>query len=399
MLMRVKRFRRDERGIAFVYVGLGLIACLSATTLAIDVGMFMTARTQAQNAADAGAHAGAVALAFNSYTDRSSTGPAVTSAVDAALKNEVIGAPVSVGPADVEFLSDPIGEPDRVKVTVYRSSNRTPPNPVPTMMGSLFGLSSINIVATATAEAAPANAETCVLPFTVPDKWIEHADGTCKADGSWSTTSEFDIAESKGNKQNTGKACATPDVYVPPGSDSATGYSAVADKGLEIVLKNNNQSKVAPSMYNPWDLPGSTGGDDYRDNIAGCNTHVVQIGDMMTPENGNMVGPTKQGTDILVAKDPGAHWDTGCNCVKGSAFPTSPRIAIIPLYNPLVYAEGQQTGKSGPQLQVANYLGFFIEGVNGAGDVTGRITPVGGLIKGNGGPATGAFPHAIRLVQ
>ena len=50
---------------------------LAATTLAIDVGMFMTARSQAQNAADAGALAGAVALAFNDYNDRTTTGPAV----------------------------------------------------------------------------------------------------------------------------------------------------------------------------------------------------------------------------------------------------------------------------------------------------------------------------------
>jgi hypothetical protein len=41
---------------------------LSASMLAIDVGMFMNARAQAQNAADAGAHAGATALAFNSFT-------------------------------------------------------------------------------------------------------------------------------------------------------------------------------------------------------------------------------------------------------------------------------------------------------------------------------------------
>ena len=87
---------------------------------------------------------------------------------------------------------------------------------------------------------------------------------------------------------------------------------------------------MAPSWYNPWDLPGSVGGNDYRNNIASCNTHIVQIGDMMTPENGNMVGPTKQGTADLVAKDPGAYWDATCNCVKGSAFAVSPPIASSP---------------------------------------------------------------------
>jgi hypothetical protein len=119
----------------------------------------------------------------------------------------------------------------------------------------------------------------------------------------------------------------------------------------------------------------------------------------MVPENGNMVGPTKQGTDDLVAQDPNAYWDTTCECVKGSAYGTSPRVRVVPLYNPDVYANGQQTGKSGPQLQVTNYLGFFVEGVNGAGDVTGRITPIGGLFKNGLPSATNAFPKVIRLVQ
>jgi hypothetical protein len=168
---------------------------------------------------------------------------------------------------------------------------------------------------------------------------------------------------------------------------------------LQLVLKNNNGTKVAPSMYNPWDLPGSIGGNDYRNNIASCNPNLVKMGDYMVPENGNMVGPTQQGTSSLIAKDPNAYWDTACNCVKGSAFPVSPRIRIVPLYNPVVYAQGRQTGKSGPQLQVVNYLGFFIEAMNGSGQVTGRITPILGKIFGNGSPAVGGFASVIMLVQ
>jgi hypothetical protein len=188
-------------------------------------------------------------------------------------------------------------------------------------------------------------------------------------------------------------------VYIPPGSSDATGFNPSTDKGTEIVLKNNNQGKVSPSLYNPWDLPGSTGGSDYRANIGGCNNHLVSIGDFMTSEPGNMVGPTSQGVGDLIALDPNAVWDTGCNCVKGSAYGTSPRIRVLPLYNPLVYAQGQQSGKSGPQLQVTNYLGMFVEGVSNGGDVTGRIMPIGGLINTGLPSPTGAFPRAIRLVQ
>jgi Flp pilus assembly protein TadG len=52
---RIHHLYSDEQGMAFVYVGLGFMGFLAATTLAIDVGMFMAARAQAQNAADAGA--------------------------------------------------------------------------------------------------------------------------------------------------------------------------------------------------------------------------------------------------------------------------------------------------------------------------------------------------------
>ena len=41
----------------------------------------------------------------------------------------------------------------------------------------------------------------------------------------------------------------------------------------------------------------STGGDDYRENIASCNGLPVEIGDRSTSENGNMIGPTAQGVD------------------------------------------------------------------------------------------------------
>ena len=50
-------------------------------------------------------------------------------------------------------------------------------------------------------------------------------------------------------------------------------------------------------------------------------------------------------------------------------------------------------------LKIANYIGFFLEGMQGS-EVIGRITPVAGLLAGEFGPApAGAFPMVIRLVQ
>src|SRR5207302_4454669 len=119
--MTLRGLHRDERGFSLIFVSAGLAGFLAATTLAIDVGMMMMARSQAQNAADAGALSGATALVFNSFTDRTPTGPAVQSAINTALANQVIGSDVSVKTADVTFPNDPAGNPTRVKVDVYRT--------------------------------------------------------------------------------------------------------------------------------------------------------------------------------------------------------------------------------------------------------------------------------------
>lgn len=393
---RLGRIRRDERGFSLVTVGFGFMGLFAASMLAIDVGMLMTARSQAQNAADSGALAGATALMFNSYTDHSANGPAKRGAINSAKANLVAGQAASVNPDDVTFpFNNVTGQFDQVQVSVYRTTARQ--NAVGTLIAQLFGLDTVDVSATATATAYPADAMTCVLPFTIPDKWTEKGCGKPTCD--WTPEEEFNMFETLNKKQNTGAALDTPDIYVPPGTKDATGYHPVNDRGLQIVLKANNDGKVSPSFYNAWDLPGSTGADDYRQNIAGCNPNLIKIGFDMTPEPGNMTGPTSQGTKDLVDSDPNAYWDTGCNCVKGSAYQTSPRIRAVPLYDPVKYADGQKTGKSQPELEVVNYLGFFVEEVNGGGEVIGRVTPIVGKISGATGPAIGAFAQSIMLVK
>ena len=127
---RIQRLRRDQSGMSFVFVGLSLMALLSASMLAVDVGMLMTARNQAQNSADSGALAGATALLYDDYANRTASGPAVTNAVAGALANQVMRQAVAVSPADVQFPNDPAGNPSRVRVTVYRDGQAGHSNPV-----------------------------------------------------------------------------------------------------------------------------------------------------------------------------------------------------------------------------------------------------------------------------
>jgi Flp pilus assembly protein TadG len=389
--MRLGRLRTDESGMSLVYLAIGFMTFMAASTLAIDVGMFMTARNQAQNAADAGALAGAVALVRDSWTDRTTTGPAVQGAMATAKKNVVIGTSPSVLTSDVSFPNDPAGQPTRVQVKVFRTTSRQ--TAVPTLIGPLFGVPTVDIAASAVAEAAPANAMTCVKPFMIPDKWQENSDNKGKATGTWNTSSEFNLTDSKGNM------LPNPDVYYPAGDPRYTGYSVGNDKGTSLTLRAGTGSDPNPSFYYSWKMPGDTGGNFYSDNISGCNTSLVHWGDPIIQEPGNMVGPTVQGVQALIDQDPNAQWDTSCKCVKNSAFGTnSPRVFPIPLYDPAFYSSGKLSGRSA-DFKVANFLGFFVDSLSG-NSVQGHITDIIGVIDTSAGPApAAAFPKAIRLVQ
>ena len=386
---RLRKLAKEEDGFSLVFVGLGFMAFLGVSMLAIDVGMLMTARNQAQNSADAGALAGATALVFDSWDDRTATGPAVSNALAAARNNQVMAGSVSVNPADVEFLNDPAGINDRVKVTVYRESSRG--NPMSTLIAQYFGISTVGVNATATAEASPANAATCVKPFTIPDKWQENT--TPPFDPASST---FDYYKPKGKLWST-DPLPTPDIYIPADQPGYTGYDMFRDKGTMLMIRAGTGNEVAPSMYFSWAMPGGTGASWYRDNIAGCNTDIVHWGDPITQEPGDMVGPTVKGAQDLYDQDPDAYWDPSTNSVHTTKHP-SPRVFPIPLYDPMYYESGKANGRTAT-LRVANWIGFFLDHIEG-NNIYGRITPIPGILDHSAGPAPqGIFPRVIRLVQ
>ncbi|HEX6464349.1 MAG TPA: pilus assembly protein TadG-related protein, partial [Vicinamibacterales bacterium] len=241
---RLRRLAREEEGFSLVFVATGLLAFLAVSMLAIDVGMLMTSRNQAQNSADASALAGATALVFDDWNDRSPSGPAVQNALTAAGQNQVMAGNVAITASDVVFLDDPAGNHDRVKSSVYRDSAHG--NPMSTLIAQYFGVTTVNISATATAEASPANAETCVKPFTIPDKWQENTNPPWN-----SLTSTFDYYDNKGN------VLPNHDTYIPADKPGYTGYNAVADKGTMLMIRAGTGNQISPSMYFSWAMGGN----------------------------------------------------------------------------------------------------------------------------------------------
>jgi Putative Flp pilus-assembly TadE/G-like len=359
---------------SFVWVGMGFMTFFAASTLAIDVGMYMTARSQAQNAADAGALAGVTALVFDNYDDRSAGGPAVRSAITTSEANLVIGRTVSVQSGDVTFPVAPTGLSNRVQVNVFRTANRD--NPVATLIGSIFGVNTVDIGATATAEASPASAATCVKPFTIPDRWKEN---------SVPPNGTFDRYDNHGN------VLPNADVYPDPTGNSYR-------KGDVVMIRAGTGNNIESSFYWSWKMPGSEiGGDFYRDNIAECNHAFFTPGYIMIQEPGNKVGETTQGIDLLMAKDPDAEWNAVTQKVD-SEYNPSPRVFPIPLYDPDFLQYNTTHGRNA-SLKMVKWVPFFLEGRDG-NNVYGRVVPMVGQIDPNGATApTNSLLYAIRLVQ
>ena len=150
-------------------------------------------------------------------------------------------------------------------------------------------------------------------------------------------------------------------------------------------------------MYFPVRLPGASGPIDFVNNITECVDYEMRIGDSLNIEGAASAADTVTGITNLIAQDPGAYWDAATQRVISSNNP-SPRIIVIPLYDPLYFDQGKKVGNF-TQLRITNFIGFFVDHLEGS-LVVGRITPVLGQMASNGSPAPiGAFARAIRLVE
>jgi hypothetical protein len=441
-LMTSKRRLWGQRGAVIIHVAFAILALLLFTGAVIDGGVMYVARRQAQNAADAGALAGARSLMI----DPAATELAENTAKHFAGLNQIWGQ--NTAPADV-IVSTPLPWPcppqegggnGCIRVDVMRGmpdhAGAGHGNTLPVYFLSMAGIGSQGVRATATAQVAAGNAVRCLKPWIVADKWIDNSGAGLNPSG-WDQGDTYD---------------APPDTYTAPGFRAAGPNN---DYGVQLVLKQGTGNANAPWGAG-WTMEidfGRTGSNVYRDEIAGCPDYVPTVGlyDGVTPcssnrddanpphgcisvKSGMSQGPTQGGVHDLVNLDPSAYWDTGNNDVAGGCMasgtcqnPTgltnlSPRIVPIAIFNTQAFWAESSANDCQTQncvAQVINLLGFFLEGMcdevypnqatrpSYCGDdnearkaVVGRLMHYPGQFLGGAGPANeAAFVQATRLIR
>jgi Flp pilus assembly protein TadG len=356
-----------ERGSALIMVTVAITVLIAFAIIAIDGPILMTTKGQLQAAADAAALAGASGLLDGSRDvaiDRAIQFAALNNAVENTLQ------PVVIGPEDVTFP-----QADIIRVQTHRTQAKG--DALRTYFMRLvvpMHTNTADVTAVAEAQWYDICGTRCMKPWCVPDRW-EDANGN----------GTYDAGE----------------VY----QAGVTSYMAPRDVGLSITLKvGNPQDAIAPGQffpvcYPPMDYPGEsplTGSSWYRTFIAECEPYSVGPGDRLLMQPGNMVGPTRAGMQDLTAQDPGAYWDTGRRTVRGSTWGMSPRIVLVPFFDPT-----QPPGPGRDWVRVTRVGVLFIESIAG-NEVHGRFMTINtpGIPCPPGSPgAAGAMVKGISLIH
>jgi hypothetical protein len=426
-----------ERGAILVQAAFTILVLIALTAFVVDYGVLQVARGQSQNAADAGALAGAIARSFDDFTNNPplAGGLAEQSALKAtrcALGSSscLTAAPLPnfwtgslIWPSDgkdstVHVSWDcPPGFTGRcARVDVYRDNEVTKdglPNgskELPTFFGNIMNVTKQRVKATASARVAAANATNCMRPFALPDKWIDNVNaGT------------FDHWNADGTSKNPY------DLYIPPTQSNFTGYRFPDNVGDLLTLIPDTNPNAASLGGQGWslliDLPDGNGGwltgNSNTATIATCVGQIVKRGQYVPTENGG-TGQINHYTDELIAQDPNATWDSqnkkvisGCApgiCPTVGFQPVSPRIVPIAVFDLDEFQRRKILSDRGPCIaagfggqciKIVNIIGFYVLDLPTSGSVRGYLTSDPGIFV-TGPPAidnAASFLNFIQLVR
>jgi Putative Flp pilus-assembly TadE/G-like len=378
-----------QRGNTLLMVAASMTVILGLAALGIDLISFYAARSEAQRSADAAALAGATFWSRSGCTSSSSgcsgfqTG-AMNEAVDVGNQNLIGGVSPNIQSGDFSWNYSPASNP-RISVTVQRTAARG--NALPTYFAKILGFSSVDVSATATAEAynpgatGPTVGNLCVKPWLLPD-----------------TIANASV------------------LGTPLTIDPAGGLGEIP-----VILPSGTVSPECPTC-------SSANDDPYQQSIQCCNTRKITCGSVTLPvAGGTLKQDTKGGVKCLIHKTDGLGQDavtgnspftiTGGSgnpnpALRGQTITSSDSLVTVPVYSAsslsLIPCSGKDKGDGdgggGASCSVtANITGFmqlFVTDVD-SGTGSTQATPIN--ISSCGGNNTvitggGLSPVAVRLV-
>jgi Flp pilus assembly protein TadG len=361
----------QQKGFVMVMVALVLVILIGFVALGVDAGALYSARTGAQEAADAAALAGAYTFINTPLAPQPST--ATNYATQIATNNKVLGKAITA--ADVNVAVDTVNK--RVTVSINKTQS--------TFFAKALGTGSASIGVTAIAEASDeTDGGCCTRPWFIPNT-------------VYATT---DICTAK---------CDSSQLLVDPTTKLPTAYSKTKI-GQQFLLKPQSPDQaLSPSEFYLIDLPDAdgktSGGASYQDSIVNGAPTASACNDIYSVLTGNMVGPTKLGVDGLVGNPPNYTWNGAGNYKRvsdGKSFDMAPNVILTPIWdvcNLSTFCPDKKMSGTNPSLQIIGFATLFVDGVQGSG-VNARLINVAGCGPSSGtedGSTTFALP--LRLIR
>ena len=361
-----ERTLRSEQGAVFVQVGISLFVLMAFNVFVLDYGMMWIGRRQAQNAADAAALAGAVALGYDDFDDP----PDYFGLAGEVTRQVVAVNPIwqEAGGTHVDFTCPPGVIGRCVRVDVYRNGERGS-QPIPTLFGPILGITGQGVRATASAIVGSGNATDCLRPIAFADDWQDNRDDPPAGQ-------EFTRYAEPG----PGTPVANADVYTAPSATQSGGMTVGADLGWRVIYDldqptASTTARITRELAVALTLPGA---GSYQSKIENCSGQLVQLGQTLPVEvpAGN---PMFQAFNTLMGQDPGVTWNEAQNRIDNSCAPgcaqVSPRLIPVALYDPDRFQLGRATNNwtqagvgcpsNSPCITVSNIVGFFVHGAFG----------------------------------
>jgi Putative Flp pilus-assembly TadE/G-like len=408
---RPSRGRRRERGAVLVHVAVAMTGLLAFSALTIDLGSLWVARAQAQNAADAGALAGAVALAYVNPTDSDA---ALAAATAVAQQHQIWGE--TVAPASLETATGtcPPGSPSVPGACLQLRVSRGTASgtPLPVFFSRLFGVNAADVTASASAKVMLGNAAPCPRPLAIVDRWNDRYDTSAPIDSAWTDDDFYEGYDVTGTPN---LPPGTADAYTPPSpSGAGTGITVADLVGRQITRVEFDPDLALPLRGDSLlslDLPRpgfeGTGPEAqlarYEANLESCSGVPMSIGEPAAAFHAHRSRFTVVPLVALIASDPAATWDSAQGAVVGSAFSISPRLITIAVVDPEAISQQNRSAPLAVSGPIRNFVGFFVQsaGGSGAAEVTGVIVPAAGRFDTAAPMVTeaAAFLRTVALVR